>query len=263
MVDLPEPVPPVTRTRPDFSMASFSNPLGRPSCSNVVRFFRKSRPDIGAIILTEYADVESAVDSMKIGALDYVSKSTASLDEVLIARVKEALSVSTGSATHLEKLIAAGESVVLEFKSSLRWDARAKKANKELEKVIIKTIAAFLNSYEESNLLIGIADDGTVTGIMNDYKTLGQKQNRDGFENHLISLICDACGKECATLVNITFHDHKGNDICQVTIRPSPDPVFVKDEKGEHLFVRTGNSTRLLTTKEALRYSRLRWGSQK
>jgi len=36
-------------------------------------------------------------------------------------------------------------------------------------------------------------------------------------------------------------------------------PIFIKDASGEHLYTRTGNSTRLLTTREAIEYCKIRW----
>ena len=46
---------------------------------------------------------------------------------------------------------------------------------------------------------------------------------------------------------------------CHVAIHPSPRPVFIKEGQFEHLYIRTGNSTRLLTTKEAIDYCKTRW----
>jgi hypothetical protein len=46
---------------------------------------------------------------------------------------------------------------------------------------------------------------------------------------------------------------------CRVTFKPSPKPAFVKDGTAEHIFIRAGNSTRQLTTKEALDYCKQRW----
>jgi hypothetical protein len=43
-------------------------------------------------------------------------------------------------------LISQGESSQLEFKSSARWDLRENKKNKAMEQIILKTVAAFLNS---------------------------------------------------------------------------------------------------------------------
>jgi CheY-like chemotaxis protein len=230
----------------------------------LLRHFRVSRPGLRAIMLTDYADVESAVKSMKLGALDYVSKSTADLRNVLRLKVEQALASITPDeplSSKLISLIKKGESGVLEFKSSLRWDRQAKKQSKELEKTVIKTVAAFMNSEEESNLLIGVSDDGSVAGLRQDYKTLGQRQDRDGFENLLMSLVLEACGKDCAPLLKVAFHRVDDQEVCQVRVKPSPKPVFVRDEKGEHLFVRTGNSTRLLSTREAIEYCKLRWRS--
>ena len=44
----------------------------------------------------------------------------------------------------LDELIAAGESPTLEYKSSLRWDVRTNQVNKELQKMISKTVAGLL-----------------------------------------------------------------------------------------------------------------------
>jgi hypothetical protein len=50
-----------------------------------------------------------------------------------------------------------------------------------------------------------------------------------------------------------------GKDLCRVAIQPSPRPAFIKEGQFEHLYIRTGNSTRLLTTKEAVDYCKTRW----
>lgn len=156
-------------------------------------------------------------------------------------------------------LIARGESVELEFKSSARWDMRQDKPNKEMEAVIVKTVASFLNAEAGGTLLIGVDDSGSVLGLQHDYKTLGRKQDRDGFENWLTTLLLDAYGKDSSPLIRITFHEVEGQELCRVTSKPSPKPVFVRDGRGEHLYIRAGNSTRLLTTKEALDYCKIRW----
>jgi hypothetical protein len=45
-----------------------------------------------------------------------------------------------------------------------------------------------------------------------------------------------------------------------VCVRPALGPVFVADgAAGEHFFIRTGNSTRQLSTREAIEYCKLRW----
>ena len=156
-------------------------------------------------------------------------------------------------------LIGKGESFELEFKSSARWDMRENKPNKEMEKVIVKTVAAFLNAENGGTLLIGVDDNGSVLGLTHDFKTLGRKQDSDGYENFLTTLLLETYGKNISPFIKITFHEVEGKDVCRIIAKPSPQPVFIKDDKGEHLYIRTGNSTRLLSTREALEYCKTRW----
>lgn len=229
----------------------------------VLTRMRDIRPDLRAIMLTGFPDVGEAVDSMKLGALDYILKGTRKLPEELRTKVKEALEKtrvpSALSEQDLMALIAKGESAELEFKSSARWDVRGNKFNREMEKVIIKTVAAFLNSETGGTLLIGIDDGGAVIGIEPDYQTLGKKKDRDGYENFLTSILLDNCGRESSPLLRITFHKVNGKDVCQISVRPSPKPIFVQDDRDERFFIRAGNSTRLLSTREALEYCKMRW----
>jgi hypothetical protein len=154
----------------------------------------------------------------------------------------------------LLKLIASGESARVEFKSSARWDYKQSTVNKELEKVIVKTVAAFLNS-EGGTLLLGVADDGTLLGLEPDYRTLGSKQNADAYENWLMTRLLESLGRDRSRSIRVSFHTVEGKQICRVDVSPSSHPVFFADEKGtERLYVRTGNSTRELAASEMLRY---------
>lgn len=160
----------------------------------------------------------------------------------------------------LAALLAADESQTLEFKSSARWNMKENKQDKAMEQVIVKTVAAFLNSEQGGTLLIGVDDDANVVGLAHDYRTLGKKANRDGYENWLMTRLLDEYGKDCAALISIAFHGEHGKDICRLAVKPSPRPVFVRDGTAEQLYIRAGNSTRHLTTKEAVEFCKLRWG---
>ena len=235
----------------------------------IFKQMRRIVPGIRAIMLTGFADVDSAVEIMKIGALDYIDKGTPDLDAELRLRVEEALKKSAAHAPGgaaedtagrgIMAMIAGGESSEVEFKSSARWDFRENRINKELERVIVKTVAAFLNSERGGTLLIGVDDDGLVVGLKHDYKTLAKRPNKDGYETYLTTLLLEAFGKDCSPLIIITFSKVGDDEVCQVDVKPSPRPQFVKDDKGEHLFIRTGNSTRPLSTREAVEYCRRRW----
>src|SRR3546814_8950266 len=68
----------------------------------------------------------------------------------------------------LEEMIFEGESEELEFKQTLRWDVKEGRVNKDLEAVVVKTVAAFGNSIDGGTLLIGVADSGDAVGLEQD-----------------------------------------------------------------------------------------------
>jgi Alw26I/Eco31I/Esp3I family type II restriction m6 adenine DNA methyltransferase len=155
-------------------------------------------------------------------------------------------------------LIAAGESVNLEFKSSARWSLKENKADKAMEQIVVKTVASFLNGESGGTLLLGVDDGGNILGLENDY-TLSGKKGRDSYENWLTTLLLGEFGKDASPLIHITFHGIGGKDICQLGLKSSPRPIFVKEGIAEHLYIRAGNSTRLLTSREAVEYCKQRW----
>jgi hypothetical protein len=75
----------------------------------------------------------------------------------------------------------------------------------------------------------------------------------------LTNLLLEHFGKDVAPFIRLTFHDMAGQDVCRVIAKPSAKPCYVQEGQGEHLFVRTGNATRQLTTKEAVEYCKHRW----
>jgi predicted HTH transcriptional regulator len=74
-------------------------------------------------------------------------------------------------ARSVEVLTTMGEGPTIEFKESFRRDSKTGNVNKELSKVVVKTIAAFLNT-NGGSLLIGVADNGAIIGIEADIDTL-------------------------------------------------------------------------------------------
>ncbi|MDE2924938.1 MAG: ATP-binding protein [Acidobacteriota bacterium] len=162
----------------------------------------------------------------------------------------------------LRQLLDAGEGERVEFKASLRWNRRRKQLDKNLQSIVVKTLAGFLNGVG-GTLLIGISDAGTAVGIADDIKTLPPKrQNRDGFELHFWNLIVGQIGGAATAYLEVTFHEVDGEDICQITVEPSNDPVYAKESQNqETLYLRTGNSTRALPISEAVKYVRTRWGT--
>lgn len=74
-----------------YSLVIIDKKLPDLSGIDVLREIAFINPNLGAIILTGYGDVDSAVESMKIGALDYISKGDKNLSEKLKRTVSESL----------------------------------------------------------------------------------------------------------------------------------------------------------------------------
>ncbi|WP_291861495.1 helix-turn-helix domain-containing protein [Marinilabilia sp.] len=154
--------------------------------------------------------------------------------------------------SEIVKLIEKGENEKVEFKASLRHDYRQIKTDKNLEHVILKSIAGFMNG-KGGTLLIGVDDYGEVLGLENDYWSL-KKKNKDGFEQRLMLIISNAFGKDACSKVHVSFHTINEKEICSLFIERSKQPVYFEDTNKTIFFLRTGNVTYPLNTKETVEY---------
>lgn len=150
----------------------------------------------------------------------------------------------------LPSLIVSGEGEHLEFKASVRWDFHQNKLNRALESVIAKAIAGFMN-HRGGSLLIGVTDDGEVSGLEPDYATLKHK-NRDGFELCIMDIVTTRLGTNYCSNVHCLFYKIEGKDVCRVIIESSTEPVYLQEGKVSKYFLRTGNGTRELDAREAM-----------
>jgi len=154
------------------------------------------------------------------------------------------------------ELIEAGENQFVEFKSTLRWNIKANKKDKNITHAILKTIAAFLNS-EGGILLIGVDDDGQVLGL-----------DADRFENQdkLLLFLTNTIKSQIGTLHldNIHFHVEKinGNDLLRIDIHAGNSPSYLSNEHHEHFYIRTGPSTTDLKVSKIYNYIKKRFGEQ-
>ncbi|WP_339738278.1 ATP-binding protein [uncultured Maricaulis sp.] len=149
----------------------------------------------------------------------------------------------------LPSVVQGGENEVTEFKSSLRWDIQEARVNKSLEAVIAKTVAGLMN-HRGGRLLIGVGDDGTITGLEADFETIRHK-NPDGFERAFISVLQTHLGAVAATHVRCRFPVIEEKIICWVLVDKSPEPIFMSVSNTSKYYVRAGNSTRELNAAEA------------
>ncbi len=153
------------------------------------------------------------------------------------------------------ELISLGESVTLEFKSSLQWDLVQNKQNNGLRMSVLKTVAAFLNT-EGGTLVIGVEDQGAVCGIEADLHVVGDSSDR--FAQLLNSLFFEYLGAAATPYIRQRFESVDGRVVCVIDVGRSTEPVFAKTDKGREFYVRVGNTTRGLDAEETLRYTESR-----
>lgn len=147
----------------------------------------------------------------------------------------------------------------LEFKSTFRWDTRQNAVNRILEKSVMKTIAAFLNS-QGGQLVIGVDDNKAVVGLTSDYNSLIRK-DADGFENHFTQVFQNMIGAEFRQFVKLNWSQIDDKECCVVSVSSSHKPAYLKgDNNGEEFYIRTGNGTTSLKLSEANAYIDSRWG---
>ena len=139
--------------------------------------------------------------------------------------------------TSTQDLIAQGEGEFVEFKSTLRWNLKAEKKDKNITHAITKTIAAFLNS-DGGILLVGVGDDGEVLGL-----------DADRFENEdkMLLFLTDTIKTQLGTLHldHINFHTETIADknVLRIDVQAGSDPCYLSKEKLDHFYIRTGPST--------------------
>ena len=158
-----------------------------------------------------------------------------------------------------EDLIKRGESKTLEFKSTLRWSLKEdRQDDKGVTHATLKTIAAFLNT-EGGDLLIGVADDGSIVGIEKD-----RLENDDKFMRHLTQVVRNGLGDRAGTCVDPRMQIVQEKSVCVVSCQRSPEPVFLKWKGMEtapdgDFFVRSGPGTVKLAAESTAEYVRTRF----
>jgi len=151
----------------------------------------------------------------------------------------------------LEKMIRRGESNQLEFKSTLRWDLRQGKTAQYIERAVLKTISAFLNS-DGGSLVIGVRDDGSVEGIESD-----RLQTDDRWLLHFWMLIRTCFGRDVTPYIQTRLEQLDGKTVCLIECSKSLHPVFLRQPNfDEEFYIRIGPASNAMTVSEALNYIR-------
>ncbi len=236
----------------------------------VLKIIRQSysASELPVIMVTAKGDSEDVVKALKLGANDYVIKP---LDfPVVLTRVQTQLEVCRSHKTlkkrakeleaqigddfvkidseQLRSMIDAGENDRFELKSTLRWNLKSNKPDKEIENAWLKTIIAFLNTYG-GLLLVGVEDDGNVLGLEPD-----KFPNADRYLLHVNNLIRERIGMEVTQFIKFGLKQLDGKEILCIQCSPSPEAAFLKNKQDEDFYIRVGPGSRKLTSRETLIY---------
>ena len=145
--------------------------------------------------------------------------------------------------------IAGGESNTCEFKSTIRTNLQTGEKDPRMEKAVLKTIVAFLNS-RGGTLFIGVADDGSILGL--DEESF---ENRDKLNLHMNNLIVSQIGSEYLPYINYKLIDFDGKAVMRVDCKKSNTPAFHKEGKTMVFYVRSGPSSIVLEGMQLLYYA--------
>lgn len=155
------------------------------------------------------------------------------------------------------ELIGDGESDKLEFKSTIRTNLQTGEVDKRMEKAVLKTLVAFMNS-DGGTLLVGVADDGEIIGA-----DLQSFESRDKMNLHITNIIASGIGNEFLPFIQFNMVDFDDRVVVRFKCVPSTKPVFLRDGKNEIFYVRSGPSSVEVTGMNLISYVNNRYRLKK
>ena len=166
------------------------------------------------------------------------------------------MGIAVDRAEETKDLIDKGESGRLEFKSTLMTNLQTGEIDKRMEKAVLKTITAFLNT-DGGTLLVGVEDNGNIMGI-----DIERFENRDKLNLHVTNVIASQIGNEFIPFIKFEQIDYGKRDdgkdsiVMRFDCTPTSTPAFLKNtkEKTETFFVRSGPSSVELTGNDLINY---------
>ena len=149
----------------------------------------------------------------------------------------------------IQNAINSGENERVEYKSTLRTNLSTGEKDPRMEKAVLKTLVAFMNT-DGGTLLIGVSDDGAVCGI--DESSF---DNKDKLNLHMTNLIASQIGNEFLDYISFRLIQFDDKSVMRVVCRSSDSPVFLRENKQETFFVRSGPSSIELHGTDLLNYA--------
>lgn len=165
-----------------------------------------------------------------------------------------ALAPATAPTISIGDLLAAGEGVGTEFKSTLRTNLHTGQPDDRMQLAALKSVAGFLNA-KGGTLVIGVGDDSKVLGLAADAFA-----GEDKMALHLVNLVRDRLGEIFLPYVHPHFEDQDDGRVLVVRCDKGPKACFVKDGSNQRFYVRGGNATAELTGIAVTDYVKARFG---
>ena len=146
-------------------------------------------------------------------------------------------------------LIKSGESEKVEFKSTIRWNLKADRQDKNIELAWLKGIVGFLNT-NGGHMLIGVNDDGGFVDVVKNDKF----PNEDKTLLNVNNLITTHIGLEYSPFIDTGCFQFEDKTIVVITCKRSSTPAFLLLNDEENFFIRLGPSSRKLSTRATIEY---------
>lgn len=144
------------------------------------------------------------------------------------------------------RLIKGGENLKVEFKETLSKNIHTNGKDGNLQTAVLKNIVGFLNK-TAGQLLIGVADNGEIKGIEEDFY-----KNDDKYKLLLSNLINKRIGLKEASYVDLNIHTVRSKKICVINCSKAKNPAYLDGD----FYIRTDPECRKLSAKEATEYIR-------
>lgn len=148
----------------------------------------------------------------------------------------------------IAEMVASGESTTVEFKCALRTNLHTGREDEKIEWSWLRTVAGFLN-LQGGTLVIGVEDDGTPVGLDKD-----GFNSEDEIYSYAMEVMKSRLSEHHIKFIHPRFEEYQSTRVLAIECWPSEDAIYLKHNEGEHFFVRAGDTTKELSTKQLQDY---------
>ena len=150
----------------------------------------------------------------------------------------------------ISDIIEKGEGQRVEFKETIRYHTYKEEYSKDLKYEICKEVCGFMNSERGGIIIVGVNDEGKVTGLERD-----GYDSRDKVINSVSGLLKGNIGKRhVRKFLDLNIPRVGGRDVLRIDCYPSGQPAFYKESGDMKMYVRVSESKEPYDAKEIYNY---------